>query len=63
MSLPIPCCFGKYFFSIGQCAEKLTARRAEIVFSYCDAATAASLCSGCGSCFNGMHLDFVFGSG
>jgi hypothetical protein len=33
MSLPIPCCFGKYFLSIGQCAEKLTARRAEIPLS------------------------------
>jgi hypothetical protein len=34
MSLPIPCCFGKFVFSIGQCAEKLTARRAEIAFPY-----------------------------
>jgi hypothetical protein len=63
MSLPIPCCFGKYFFSIGQCAEKLTARRAEIAFPYRGAATAASLCNGCGSCFNGIHFDFVFNSG
>jgi hypothetical protein len=30
MSLPSPCCFGKYFFSISHFAEKLTARRAEI---------------------------------
>jgi hypothetical protein len=63
MSLPNPCCFGKYFFSISHCAEKLTARRAEIAFPYRGAATAASLRNGCGSCFKGIHFDFVFGSG
>src|ERR1700676_3476322 len=34
MSLPIHCCFAKFVFSIGQCAEKLTARRLDSAVAY-----------------------------